>query len=251
LAKIREVKSEAGKVSCLNIFSLLTLSLLVFLTASIAGDDDPPRAYAEGEKPFRLPFMEPPGPHSWMLGQPYGNTIGAYFARNRSYVRVQGIHFGVDLSAPCGTTLVAIGDGIVQGTDGPWGSAPHNLMIDHPNGLSSLYGHLLERPNLAPGTPVKRGQPVAKVGDPAETCYAAPHVHLEIRSHSYLHFYNPIEFIEADWDSILLTASLGRVYERDLDNPRRWQSLTDQPEVDFRGPLLNDYARPWPAGVQR
>jgi murein DD-endopeptidase MepM/ murein hydrolase activator NlpD len=232
-------------------FLLHTSAFILLLTASIAGDDNPPPVYAEDEKPFGLPFAEPPGPNSWMMGQPYGNTVGAYFARIRTYGRVQGIHFGVDLSAPCGTTLVAIGDGVVQGSDGPWGSAPHNLMIDHPNGLSSMYGHLLERPNLAPGTRVKKGEPIAKVGDPAETCYSAPHVHLEIRSHSYLHWYNPIQFIAADWDSIMLTVAFGRAYERDLDNPRQWQSLTDQPDADYLKPLLNDYTRPWPAGVQR
>ena len=235
----------------MRFFSLFIMLWLVFLSASIAGDDTPPPVYAEGERPFGLPFREPPGPNTWMMGQPYGNTVGAYFARIRTYSRGQGIHFGVDLSAPCGTTLVAIADGIVQGADGPWGSAPHNLMIDHPNGLSSMYGHLLERPALQPGQRVKRGEPVALTGDPGETCYAAPHVHLEIRSRSYTHWYNPIQFIEADWDSIMLSVAFGRAYERDLDNPRRWQSLSDQPEADFLKPLLNEYARPWPAGVQR
>jgi hypothetical protein len=31
---------------------------------------------------FGLPFAEPPGPDTWLLGQPYGNTVGA-FARQR------------------------------------------------------------------------------------------------------------------------------------------------------------------------
>ncbi len=31
--------------------------------------------------PFRLPFAEPPGPDTWLLGQLYGNTIFAYRAR--------------------------------------------------------------------------------------------------------------------------------------------------------------------------
>ena len=49
------------------------------------------------------------------------------------------------------------------------GSAPHNLMIDHPNGYASFYGHLLEQPDLVVGQPVQAGQVVAKVGDQVKT----------------------------------------------------------------------------------
>ena len=69
------------------------------------------------ERPFILPFAEPPGPDTWLLGQAYGNTVGAYFNRNTTYRYSQGIHFGVDLSAPCGTEIVAIADGVVALVD--------------------------------------------------------------------------------------------------------------------------------------
>lgn len=220
------------------------LLLLVFTGASPVFDSAP--VYAEGERPFGLPFAEPPGPSTWLVTQAYGNTTGAYATRRTQYGLVQGIHFGVDFSAPCGTTVVALADGVVAGTDGPWGSAPHNLMIDYANGYSSMYGHLLETPKLQRGQQVKRGQPVALSGDPDGTCYSRPHLHLEIRSSTYGHLYNPLLFIEADWDSLVLPGTFGRGFEKDLDNPRRWQSLYDQPDVFGGGPLLNDYAHPWP-----
>ncbi|MEZ4770091.1 MAG: hypothetical protein R2844_16875 [Caldilineales bacterium] len=28
------------------------------------------------DRPFILPFAEPPGPDTWLLGQTYGNTVG-------------------------------------------------------------------------------------------------------------------------------------------------------------------------------
>ena len=37
-----------------------------------------------------------------------------------------------------------------------------------------------------------------------------------------------------------------RAFERDLDDPRKWQHLDDQPEAVSGGPLLNDFANPWP-----
>lgn len=234
------------------------LLLLLFLTAPYlnAQDDvilnhagipavEPPNE-PPNPPPFILPFASPPGPATWLLGQPYGNTTGAYVNRTIFYQAGQGLHFGLDFSAPCGTEVIAIGDGIVSEVDGRHGSPPHNLMIDHPNGYSSFYGHLLETPNLTPGQPVKQGEVVALSGDSFGTCRSAPHLHLEIRNNQHGRTYNPVRLIQADWDSLTLVGSFGRGFERDLTNPRQWQTIEDQPNVLFGGPLLNDYAQPWP-----
>jgi murein DD-endopeptidase MepM/ murein hydrolase activator NlpD len=196
--------------------------------------------------PFILPFAGKAGPNTWLLGQAYGNTVGAFANRNIFYQAGQGLHFGLDFSAPCGTEVIAIGDGIVSEVDGRHGSPPHNLVIDHPNGYSSLYGHLLETPNLEPGQPVKQGEVIAVSGDSFGTCRSAPHLHLEIRNNMHNHAYNPVELINADWDSLALVGSFSNGFERDLNNPRRWQTLEDQPDVQFGGAMLNDYETPWP-----
>lgn len=205
---------------------------------------DPP-AEPPNPPPFKLPFASPPGPDTWLLGQPYGNTVGAYFQRTIFYQAGQGLHFGLDLSAPCGTEVVAIGDGLVSEID-KHGSPPHSLMIDHPNGYSSFYGHLLETPSLTPGTPVKQGQVIALSGDSFGTCRSAPHLHLEIRNNYHNLAYNPVLLIQADWDSLTLIGGFNRGFERDLTNPRRWQTIQDQPDVQFGGALLNEYLDPWP-----
>ena len=120
-------------------------------------------------------------------------------------------------------------------------------MIDHTNGYASFYGHLLERPDLQPGQVVAAGQVVAKVGDPDSTCSSRPHLHLEIRNAGrYDRAYNPVTLIEADWDALALVGPFTPGFARDLSDPRRWQSLADQPDVAFWGPMLNDYASPWP-----
>jgi len=38
----------------------------------------------------------------------------------------------------------------------------------------------------------------------------------------------------------------GALFERDLDNPRRNQFLDDQPDIRFGGPIITNFARPWP-----
>lgn len=223
------------------LISLLAAVSLNFSTLSVA-------SVSAQERPFRLPFLDAPGPDTWLLGQPYGNTTGAFRQRATIYSAGQGLHFGVDLSAACGTPIVAIGDGVVAKVDDmAHGSAPHNLMIDHANGYASFYGHLLEMPALVVGQAVKAGDVVAKVGDPDETCTSRPHLHLEIRNAGqYNRAYNPLALIDADWDTLALLGPFSTGFARDLSDPHRWQSLYDQPEVAFWGIRLNDYPDPWP-----
>lgn len=241
----------------LSLTARLGLALALLFSAGISHAATPPEDAAiapvqqevAAQRPFILPFADPPGPDTWLMGQAYGNTVGAYFSRNTTYRYSQGIHFGVDLSAPCGTELVATADGVVALVDAAaYGSLPHNLIIDHPQlGYATLYGHLLERPNLSPGQEVKQGQVVALSGDPEETCFGRPHLHLEIRDYPGRGWkYNPVNLIDADWDNLALVGSFRSGFERDLDDPRKWQHLDDQPPAVTGGAIINDFANPWP-----
>lgn len=198
--------------------------------------------------PFILPFRDPPGPNTWLLIQPYGNTLFAYAERADVYHAGQGIHFGVDLAARCGTIVVAIGEGTVAAVDNlNYGSAPHNLIIDHPNGYASLYGHLLERSPLRLGQTVRAGDVVGLSGDPDQTCTSRPHLHLEIRNApGHGRAFNPIPLIRADWERIALAGGFAVGFEQDMQAPRDGQSMEDQPAIRFGSPRLNDYATPWP-----
>ena len=229
-------RDSIGRIVCIAMACLLLVGL-------------PGRpAAAESGPVFRLPFVEAAGPNTWLLGQTYGNTTSAYRLRDTMYAAGQGIHFGIDFLSPCGTPVVAMADGIVFAADEPrFGSLPHNLLIDHPDlGYASFYGHLLETPNLEPGQIVKAGDVVGLTGDPAGTCYGRPHLHLEIRDLSHWRKFNPVSLIDADWDNLSLIGSFGTGFQRDLNDPRRWQQLDDQPETIAGGPMLNDYDSTWP-----
>lgn len=204
---------------------------------------------AAPKKQFSLPFAQAPGVNTWLLGQLYGNTTGAYRRRNSDYRSGQGIHFGMDFSAPCGTPVLAIGDGVVSEVSGSHGSAPHNLVIEHAGNLASLYGHLQFRSSLRVGQRVRRGQQVGVSGDSQFTCQSAPHLHLEIRDRSHQRFLNPVGYIDADWNTLALLGGFGRGYQRDLNNPRRWQSLEDQPIALRGGAQLNNYTKPFPVAA--
>jgi len=201
----------------------------------------------EGEAPFILPFAGPPGPDTWLLAQPYGNTIFAYRYRSSVYWAGQGLHFGLDLAAPCGTPVLAIGDGIIHSVDSWHGAQPHNLMINHSNGYASFYGHLLVRSHLKAGQKVNAGDVIGLSGDPDLTCASRPHLHLEIRdAPNHTRAFNPMSLIDADWERIALIGGHPKTFEQDMNNPRRWQELLDQLNVRFGFPLVNDYENPWP-----
>ena len=200
-------------------------------------------------KPFILPIATPPNPAEWLFGQAYGNTTGAYNFGTEWYEAGQGLHFGLDFPMPCGTPLIAIGDGIIDSVDNlSRGAGPHNLLIYHPEqNLVTLYGHLLEVSEFAPGEAVTQGQIIGYSGDPEGTCDSRPHLHLEIRSRDYFTAYNPIDYIDANWHSLVMVSGYGSgLFQQDADNPRRWMTLEDQPLTRFGGIRLNDYAMGYP-----
>lgn len=219
---------------------MLTAALVLFIMPS-------GNALADDGPPFILPFSGEPGPESWLLIQPYGNTTFAYRYRTSVYYGGQGIHFGIDLAAPCGTEVLAIGDGVVFSVDSWHGAGPHNLLINHANGYASFYGHLLVRASLRPGESVKQGQLVGLSGDPDRTCNSRPHLHLEIRdAETHALAYNPILLIEANWERIARYGGDPVAFQQSSEDTQRWTSMFEQPETQFGYPLLNQYELSWP-----
>ncbi len=202
--------------------------------------------------PFSLPFTDPPGPTTWLYDQHYGNSTQAFNYGNVWYLYGQGLHFGLDLEAPCGTPVHAIADGVVVVVDATgFGSGPHNLVLDHPGtGYTSLYGHLLDLPALSRGEEVKRGQQIGLSGDPDGTCGSRPHLHLEIRSTGFQTAYNPLPFFDVNWDMLASIGPYNNNFQQDLDTPHRWMKLEDQPPIEFSGNILNNYLHPWPPRLE-
>ena len=205
-------------------------------------------AFAQ-DKPFIMPVAAAASPSTWLFGQPYGNTVGAYNFGTAWYSAGQGLHFGIDVSMPCGTPLVAVAEGDVIYADNlTFGAAPHNLILRHDAaGLTTLYGHLLDTPVVKQYQHVQQGDLVGYSGDPDLTCDSRPHLHFEVRSLDYRTAYNPLDYIAANWDVLAAIGQFNNTpFEIDLTNPRQWVGLNDQPPVAFGGRRLNAYAQSWP-----
>ncbi len=224
------------------------IAVLILVLAVLGGATPPVGAQVAG-KPFGMPFTTPPGPNTWLLSQQYGNTVGAFNYGQYWYAGGQNLHFGLDFWAACGTPVVAVADGVIDQVDNlSFGLEPHNLTIFHRDlGLTSVYGHLNAKPTVMKGQPVRRGEVIAFSGDPDRTCVSRPHLHLEIRSRDYGVAYNPILLIDYDWSALGTLGYHGfGGFVKNLNAPRRWQSIFDQPDVDFNEAPLNAFALSWP-----
>jgi murein DD-endopeptidase MepM/ murein hydrolase activator NlpD len=87
------------------------------------------------------------------------------------------LHNGIDFGADYGSLIRAADNGVVISAE--WtGGYGNTVIIDHGNGLTTLYGHASELYVMA-GQSVQKGQPVAAVGSTGLS--TGPHLHFEVR----------------------------------------------------------------------
>ena len=87
-------------------------------------------------------------------------------------------HKGVDIAAPMGTSVYGSAEGVVLRIGYDPAGYGNFIEMRHPNGMTSLYGHL-SRVDVASGDTVKPGQRTGLIGS---TGYSTgPHLHFEIR----------------------------------------------------------------------
>jgi murein DD-endopeptidase MepM/ murein hydrolase activator NlpD len=86
-------------------------------------------------------------------------------------------HDGIDIAAPEGTTVSAAGAGTViyAGEQTGYGAI---VIVRHDAGLVTLYAHN-SRLLVDEGSKVRRGEPIARVGQTGRT--TGPHLHFEVR----------------------------------------------------------------------
>ena len=109
-------------------------------------------------------------------------VVSGYYSSNYGY-RIDPItgrssfHTGVDLIAPPGTPVVAAAGGVVSKV--AYVPEYGNIVeVDHDNGLTTRYAHLL-RSQVKTGDVVMKGQSIALVGSTGRS--TGPHLHFEVR----------------------------------------------------------------------
>jgi len=106
-----------------------------------------------------------------------GRLMSPFGGRTDPFSGEGAMHTGVDLSAATGTPVRATADGIVLHAEwfGSYGKA---VVIDHGNGVQTLYAHL-SRFDVVPGQEIRRGDTVGRSG--ATGRVTSPHLHYEVR----------------------------------------------------------------------
>jgi murein DD-endopeptidase MepM/ murein hydrolase activator NlpD len=109
-------------------------------------------------------------------------------------------HNGVDYSAPSGTAVRAVGDGVVEfaGRQGGYGNV---VQLQHSGGKSTVYAHL-SRMDVRQGQRIEQGQRIGAVG--ATGWATGPHLHFEFRVNGQ--FQDPLSVARAA-DSIRIDAA--------------------------------------------
>jgi murein DD-endopeptidase MepM/ murein hydrolase activator NlpD len=86
-------------------------------------------------------------------------------------------HPGIDIAVPVGSVVRASGGGVVLQT-GAQAEYGNFVLLEHPQGYQSMYGHL-SRILAIQGTRVAAGDVIALSGNTGRS--SAPHLHFEIR----------------------------------------------------------------------
>jgi len=128
------------------------------------------------------PRTSSPAPTSRLRGASGPAYTGYYLYPLLGGRKTQGLHGynGLDFGAPVGTPVYASAEGIVIiARYGGWNGGYGNyIVVTHPNGTQTLYGHLSAL-TVSQGDAVERGQTIGAVGSTGKS--TGPHLHFEVR----------------------------------------------------------------------
>jgi len=106
-----------------------------------------------------------------------GRVSGSFGERIDPFSGEGAFHRGVDIAADVGTRIIAPADGVVRFSEIVNGYG-RTVLIDHGNGISTLYGHMSGYA-VTPGEMVHRGDTIGYVGQSGRS--TGPHLHYEVR----------------------------------------------------------------------
>lgn len=106
---------------------------------------------------------------------PFSRKTSGFTVRLHPIFKTRMAHLGVDYAAPTGTSVMAVGDGVVT-LSGRQGGFGNMVQILHSNGHKTRYAHL-SKISVRQGQTVQKGQTIGAVGTTGWS--TGPHLHFE------------------------------------------------------------------------
>ncbi|MDM8530605.1 peptidoglycan DD-metalloendopeptidase family protein [Anaerolineales bacterium HSG25] len=134
-----------------------------------------------GSKPFVPPRVRSVVNYSTSAAPedaPIGTGIMNWPVTGRISQGYFGYHPALDIESPIGTPVLSIDSGFVVGAGWDDTGYGYHVVVDHGNGLQSLYAHL-QSYYLDAGETVNKGQAIGEIGMTGRS--SGPHLHLEVR----------------------------------------------------------------------
>jgi murein DD-endopeptidase MepM/ murein hydrolase activator NlpD len=134
------------------------------------------------------------------ISEPFGGQyrITSDYGIARKYRNLKGelkedIHSGLDYGAPGGTPIKSVGSGKVVVNRNEPGGKGNMVIVAHPNGYQSIYGHMQQKSPLNEGARVTSSTVLGKVGKTGSA--TGNHLHFGVQDKTGK-LYNPHDFID-------------------------------------------------------
>lgn len=149
-----------------------------------------------------------------------------------------GVHKGIDIGVPNGEPIFATFEGKVRHAKYNSGGYGNLVIIRHPNGLETYYGHLCKI-NVKVNDYVVAGQVIGYGGNTGKS--SGPHLHFEVRY--YDHAFDPERIIDFSngvlkWQTFVLDKKYFNARSKASDAPE---------EDDFEKNLVDEKGEPLPS----
>jgi murein DD-endopeptidase MepM/ murein hydrolase activator NlpD len=178
LPTARSFLIHSGQAAALGAVAVLAMA---FAPLTATDPIMPTEGFATPESPPMTAVAEPAGPITRLIAfdaPVRGYAINSPFGMRRLPGEAARRHEGVDIAAPQGTGVYVSAEGAVQRTGYDPAGYGRFVEIRHPNGMSTLYGHL-SRVDVASGEKVETGARIGLVGSTGRS--TGPHLHFEVR----------------------------------------------------------------------
>ena len=137
--------------------------------------------------------VAPPAPKKEANTPKVGTGRMVWPVQGRITQYFSGRHNGLDIAISAGTTIVAADSGRVIWSGWRTDGLGYCVMIDHGNGLTTVYGHMIRQPPVYVGQYVSRGQKIGNIGSTGRS--TGPHVHFMVKVGSGRNYRNPLSYL--------------------------------------------------------